>query len=309
MKQKIKRGEDLFAQGNTKEAEGLFLSLLREGAKSAELYNDLAVIRFQSLDFTGAIEYLTLALELEPSHRDALVNCSIALRHVDKLQEALPLLEKAAEEHPEDEEVVALLQEARTRTMGRSKMAVLCLPGLTSFLGEIVRFFQGRYEVRTCFTSNRQEIDAAGAHDRLDLRCQSRGDSFGKDVEQLRNRPGGQFPAPEDTRQGTDKDAEREQRHDERKRHGTGQREARVLIEAVNGAEKWAVAVHALEGCRWRNGTLSPAETAVDDLEVTTTGLSAACCTVGGYSGCGEPPAVPAGGLGRACHSGPVPGR
>jgi polysaccharide pyruvyl transferase WcaK-like protein/SAM-dependent methyltransferase len=156
---RIREGEELFSKGRVQEAEALFLTMVKDGARSAELYNDLAVVRFQSRDFAGAIEYLTLALELEPSHRDALVNCSVALRHVDKLHEALPLLAKAAEEHPEDAEVCALMREAKARSMGKSKMAVLCLPGLTSFLGDIISFLQGRYEVRTCFTSSRQEID------------------------------------------------------------------------------------------------------------------------------------------------------
>jgi polysaccharide pyruvyl transferase CsaB len=159
MEKGIRWGEALFVKGKTREAEDFLLSLIKEGAKSAELYNDLGVIRFQSRDFAGALEYFTLALELDPCHRDAIVNCSAALKHLDVLHAALSLLERGAKEYPEDREIRMLLQEARNQSVGRCKMAVMCLPGLTSFLGDIVDFFKGKYDVRTCFTSSRQEID------------------------------------------------------------------------------------------------------------------------------------------------------
>jgi polysaccharide pyruvyl transferase WcaK-like protein/SAM-dependent methyltransferase/glycosyltransferase involved in cell wall biosynthesis len=157
--QKIREGEALFAQGKTRDAEAFFLTMLKDGVKSADLYNNLAVILFQHRDFAGAVEYFTLALEMDPCHRDAMINCSAALKHLDKLREALPLLEKAAKEYPEDSEVGALFQEARSQSVGKSKMAFLCLPGLTSFLEDIIDFFKVEYDVRTCFTTSRQEID------------------------------------------------------------------------------------------------------------------------------------------------------
>lgn len=41
------------------------------------------------------------------------------------------------------------------------KIAVLCLPGLESFIGDIVAFLKTKYEVRTCFSSDNSEIAKA----------------------------------------------------------------------------------------------------------------------------------------------------
>jgi len=38
------------------------------------------------------------------------------------------------------------------------KIAVVCLPGLESFLVDIVKFFESKYEVKTCFTGNNEEL-------------------------------------------------------------------------------------------------------------------------------------------------------
>ncbi|MDI6791950.1 MAG: GNAT family N-acetyltransferase [bacterium] len=54
-----------------------------------------------------------------------------------------------------------LLDEACSTSQLRTKVAVLCLPGLQSFLGDIVDFLKTRYEVRTCYTNNNQEIESA----------------------------------------------------------------------------------------------------------------------------------------------------
>lgn len=65
------------------------------------------------------------------------------------------------EEYPDEKEVGRRLDEACLTYQLRSKVAVLCLPGLQSFLGDIVDFLKTRYEVRTCYSNNNQEIESA----------------------------------------------------------------------------------------------------------------------------------------------------
>ena len=38
------------------------------------------------------------------------------------------------------------------------KIAVVCLPGLESFLSDIVKFFESKYTVRTCFSGDNEEL-------------------------------------------------------------------------------------------------------------------------------------------------------
>ncbi|ODS32180.1 MAG: GDP-mannose:cellobiosyl-diphosphopolyprenol alpha-mannosyltransferase [Candidatus Scalindua rubra] len=160
MNNKLTEGETLFAKGKIEEAEECFLSIVENGLNNKEVYNNLGVIAFQKEDTKKAIDYFTRSLEIDPLYRDAIVNYTNLLRTLNQLHIAVPLLEKIAEINPNDKEIIQLLEDIRSTPPSRSKIAILCLPGFESFLGNIVNFLKTKYEVRTCYTKDEQEIES-----------------------------------------------------------------------------------------------------------------------------------------------------
>ncbi len=160
MNNKLNEGETLFSENRIEEAEECFLSVVESDLNNKEAYNNLGVIAFQREDTEKAIDYFTRSLEIDPFYRDAIVNYANLLRTLNQLQIAVPLLEKIAEINPDDKEIIQLLEEIRSTPQSRSKIAILCLPGYESFLVGIVNFLKTRYEVRTCYTEDEQEVDS-----------------------------------------------------------------------------------------------------------------------------------------------------
>ncbi len=161
MEDKLKQGEAHFAEGKIEEAEKCFLEILNEDPKNKEAYNNLGVISFQRQDFEQALGYLTKVLEIDPFHKDAILNYSALLKSTNRFYDSAPILEKAIERFPDDQEISRLLSEVRQMRRPRTKIAVLCLPGLQSFLGDIVDYLKTKYDVRTCYSNNNQEIESA----------------------------------------------------------------------------------------------------------------------------------------------------
>ncbi|GAX59819.1 glycosyl transferase group 1 [Candidatus Scalindua japonica] len=161
MNNKLKEGEILFADGKIEGAEQCFLSLVENDSECKEAYNNLGVIAFQNNDKEKAIDYFTRSLEIDPLYRDAVLNYTSLLRTHDQLHIAAHLLEKIAEIRPDDGEITQLLEEIRTTSQIRLKIAILCLPGYESFLPDIVNHLKARYDVQTCYTNNEQEIKAS----------------------------------------------------------------------------------------------------------------------------------------------------
>ncbi|MBW2340816.1 MAG: glycosyltransferase [Deltaproteobacteria bacterium] len=160
MENPIKQGEALFGEGKIEEAEKCFLEILNQDSQNKEVYNDLGVIAYQRQDFEQATNYLVRSLEIDPFYKDAVINLSNVLRTLNQLHEAVSFLEKITERYPEDTEILRILENARSLVQVRPKIAVLCLPGLDSFLGDIVNFLGTSYEVQTCYGSNDQEIES-----------------------------------------------------------------------------------------------------------------------------------------------------
>ena len=161
MEEKLKQGEAHFAEGKIEEAEKCFLEILNENPKNKEAYNNLGVISFQRQDFEQALEYFTKVLEIDPFHKDAILNYSALLKSTNRFYDSTPILEKAIERFPDDQEISRLLSEVRQMRRSGTKIAVLCLPGLQSFLGDIVGYLRTKYDVRTCYSNNNQEIESA----------------------------------------------------------------------------------------------------------------------------------------------------
>ena len=159
MENKLKEGEILFADGRIDEAEDFFLSVVEKDKSNKEAYNNLGVVAIQKRDVEAAIECFTRSLEIDPFYKDAIVNYTGLLSTLKQLHIAIPLLEKLVARDPYDEEIVQLLEEIRSNSKSKLKIAILCLPGLESFLEDIVNFLKTEYEVRTCYTNVAHEIE------------------------------------------------------------------------------------------------------------------------------------------------------
>jgi len=157
----VKTGETLFSEGKIEEAEKYFLKIVGEDSGNKVAYNNLGVVAFQKQDIVGAIDYFAQSLEIDPFYKDAAVNLSGLLKTLNRLHEAVPFLERIIERHSNDEELIQILEDARSTAQARLKVAVLCIPGLESFLSDIINFLSRYHDVRTCYSSNQKEIELA----------------------------------------------------------------------------------------------------------------------------------------------------
>ncbi len=161
MEDQLKKGKTLFADGRIDEAAEFFLSAVEKDKNNKEAYNNLGVIAIEKRDVKAAIECFTMSLEIDPFYKAALVNYIDLLKTLNQLHIAVPLLEKIAEINPSDKEIAKLLKNIRSSFQVRPKIAVLCFPGLESFLKDIVAFLKTRYEVRVCYSTKGQDIESA----------------------------------------------------------------------------------------------------------------------------------------------------
>ncbi len=161
MENQLKQGETLFAEGRIDEAAEFFLSAVEKGENNKEAYNNLGVIAIQKRDVKAAIECFTRSLEIDPFYKDAIINYTDLLKTLNQLHIAVPLLEKIAEIDPTDKEIAKLLKNIRSSVQVRLKITVLCLPGLESFLKDIVDFLKVKHDVRVCYSTKGQDIEAA----------------------------------------------------------------------------------------------------------------------------------------------------
>jgi glycosyltransferase involved in cell wall biosynthesis len=158
---KLKQGETLFAEGKIEEAEKCFLEILQHDPQNKEALNNLGVIAFQGQQIENAIDYFDKSLKIDPFYKEAVLNYVYILKELNLITEASSYLYKIIESNPNDKELKQLLNEIEKAQKPKIKLAVLCLPGLESFLGDIVDFLQTKYEVRACYSKNNKEIESA----------------------------------------------------------------------------------------------------------------------------------------------------
>jgi len=161
VEEKLKQGELLFSQGKIQEAERCFLEVVDDDSENKDAYNNLGVISFRQQDVPEAIDYFTKVLSLDPLHIDGNLNYAAALKSLNLLPEIVPIVRHAIQYFPDDLDLRRVLNEASIQQDPPRKIAVLCLPGLQTFLTDIVEFLETKYSVRTCYSSNQQEIAAA----------------------------------------------------------------------------------------------------------------------------------------------------
>ena len=162
MENKLKQGEALFAEGKIQEAEKCFLELLNSGeTTNLDAYNNLGVIAYQQQKLREAFDYFSRALDIDPYHRDSVINMTFLLRSMNRYHESIPCLERLMERFPEDPEPLKLLHDARLSAEPKKKISFLCQQGFQSFLGDIVGYLGGSYDVRTCYSKNHEEIQSS----------------------------------------------------------------------------------------------------------------------------------------------------
>ena len=155
---KRNEGEILFAEGKIEEAVKYFLFEAENGSNRKEAYNNLGVIAFQDGHSEKAIDYFTRSLEIDPLYKDAVINYTRLLKTLNQVHIAIPLLEQITEIKPNDKDILQLLENIRTTSQSRLKIAVLCSRGFDSFLEDIVNHLKASHDVRTCYTNNELEI-------------------------------------------------------------------------------------------------------------------------------------------------------
>ena len=158
--EQIREGEALFSEGKVEEAENHFRSLLDQYPEDPDILNNLGVISHFKKDIKKAIDYFTKALQIDPYSKDALINYSGLLKDLGVAKEIEPLIENAVKKFPKDQELCQILNQSRSAKQLRLKIGVFCLPGLQSFLGDIVAYLSTKYDVRTCYSNNEQEIES-----------------------------------------------------------------------------------------------------------------------------------------------------
>ena len=94
MKERIKEGEALFAEGKTGEAKKVFCGLLKENPESPESLNNLGVIFFSENKISEAEDYFLKAIAIKENYFEALLNLSKLYQMGRRSQEASALLEK-----------------------------------------------------------------------------------------------------------------------------------------------------------------------------------------------------------------------
>jgi len=156
----MKTGERLFTEGKFSEAENFFQNHIKDNPRDKEAYNNLGVIALQKKDLDEALEYFKRALEIDPLYKIALLNYTEIAKAV-KSPSAKIILKRYLDRFPADREITEALEQFETVFQEKPNISIICLPTMDTFLGDIIKYFQSQYEVRTCISNNLKEIEAA----------------------------------------------------------------------------------------------------------------------------------------------------
>ncbi len=94
MQNKLKQGEELFAEGKIEEAEKCFLSLLEKNFEDVEALNNLGVLHYARGNVEKSENYLLKALAIKEGYLDALLNLADLYQSTKSWQKAASQLEK-----------------------------------------------------------------------------------------------------------------------------------------------------------------------------------------------------------------------
>lgn len=198
MNDKLKLGETLYAEGRVDEARQAFLDSLTEDPDNEATFNNLGVIAVGALKRQEGMDYFMKSLGIDPGYLPAIENLCQLLDESGNIKEAIPLLEPLSEKMPQNVSVRKLLLKARRASTDQTsvadpslpadahsmyrratsggqgdssyfertanlpdvsyKIAVLCLPGLESFLKEVVESLGQRHKVKTVYSSDGKQL-------------------------------------------------------------------------------------------------------------------------------------------------------
>ena len=127
IKNKINKGETLFAEGKIDEAEQCFLSILKSGYKVDDILNNLGTIAFFRNDFRKSIYYFVNSLRINPFNKPVILNYFETIKASSKFQTILPFLKRYLCRVPDDIEVNQIYKKVlhHIQTQNPNKLCVI----------------------------------------------------------------------------------------------------------------------------------------------------------------------------------------
>jgi glycosyltransferase involved in cell wall biosynthesis len=159
IEKEITRGENLFKEGRIKEAEELFLTILKTSPKCKEVLNNLGVIAYNNGALSDAENYFSKAIEADCNYKNAILNYASVLHEMNKLYEITPVIKNIISKFPEDKELNRILSLVEKNKKGKQKILFICFKGLESFLPDIMSSLEAEYEVDLSTSTNLNEIE------------------------------------------------------------------------------------------------------------------------------------------------------
>lgn len=157
----VRKAEDHVRKNDLDKAIQIFLDLLQHHPDDASIYNNLGVLLYKKEAIKKAINHFQKASEKDPVYIDPIYNMARVYFQQGDSERALQLIEKCLSLQPDHRNAVTLRSKIQSAlaSSSREKVAVLCLPQYASFLNDIVAFFQTKYDVKVCYSSDGQEIE------------------------------------------------------------------------------------------------------------------------------------------------------
>jgi len=105
----LDKGESLFKANKTEEAERYYLTMLNQGYKHKEIYNNIGVIAFYKNDITKASSYLNEALRIDPYYKTAIINIYNLFKTNKNYK--VPCITEYLKRYPNDQEIKQINEE------------------------------------------------------------------------------------------------------------------------------------------------------------------------------------------------------
>ena len=137
------------------------MSFTRTKSDSPDTLNKRALLALRAGDSQAAAEFLAECIGRDPYHKPAVLNSVEVFRRLHRPELARPILNHFLDRFPEDGEVKTQLRLICSSESARRKLAVLCPPGMDSFIGDLLPAFDAHCEVRTVFDGNNRAISDA----------------------------------------------------------------------------------------------------------------------------------------------------
>jgi len=101
------------AENNTQEAIQSAERAAILSPNNAGVFFQVGLLKYNALDYVGAVEALDYAIRLAPDYANAMYFLGLSLDNLDRSEEALALFEALAESNPDNEEVGLILENLR----------------------------------------------------------------------------------------------------------------------------------------------------------------------------------------------------